>query len=358
LKVKLIFFFFDHVIDFISKKKLGDMKWAPLNVPWTRRKQTGAIFLFLILFWLCLGATLASFFWWPLTWPFLLGYASYCIYDKSTPLLGGRSSAIVRRVRSLVRPWFRVIADYFPAKLHVESDDFDASKKYMFALFPHGWIGLSVWMSFMSDANDIGARLNGVDFRIVTLPANFSMPFWRDLLLAFGLVSSSRAAIEAGFARNLSMAIVVGGAREAMFARPNKTITLVLARRKGFVRLAIEQGAALVPVFSFGETDLYDQLEWEPGTWQRRAQDWLLERLGVSFPIVRGRGIFNYSLGFLPFRRELNTVVGKPIEVERIEQPSEEQVDAVHKQYCDALRALFERRKDEFGYNDHHLELV
>jgi hypothetical protein len=51
------------------------------------------------------------------------------------------------------------------------------------------------------------------------------------------------------------LTIVVGGAAESLSAHPG-TADLTLKRRKGFIKLAIRQGADLVPVFSFGENDV------------------------------------------------------------------------------------------------------
>lgn len=52
-----------------------------------------------------------------------------------------------------------------------------------------------------------------------------------------------------------SLTIVVGGAAEALSAHPG-TADLVLKRRLGFIKLAMREGADLVPVFSFGENDV------------------------------------------------------------------------------------------------------
>ena len=52
---------------------------------------------------------------------------------------------------------------------------------------------------------------------------------------------------------------MVGGAIEALDAVPGEDCKLTLKRRRGFIRMAMKSGNALVPVFSFGETDLYDQ---------------------------------------------------------------------------------------------------
>ena len=53
--------------------------------------------------------------------------------------------------------------------------------------------------------------------------------------------------------------IVVGGAHEALDARPG-SYRLTLLDRKGFVRKALQHGADLVPVFSFGENEVLNQL--------------------------------------------------------------------------------------------------
>jgi len=49
-----------------------------------------------------------------------------------------------------------------------------------------------------------------------------------------------------------AITIVVGGAEESLHARPG-VMELVLKKRHGFIRLAIESGSLLVPVLSFGE---------------------------------------------------------------------------------------------------------
>lgn len=66
--------------------------------------------------------------------------------------------------------------------------------------------------------------------------------------------------------------------------------------------------AALVPVFSFGENDLFDQVENSPGSWLRWTQNQLQKVMGISLPLFHGRGIFQYSFGFLPYRRPITTV--------------------------------------------------
>lgn len=55
------------------------------------------------------------------------------------------------------------------------------------------------------------------------------------------------------------VSIVLGGAEEALDAHPDN-FDLKLSTRRGFVRLALRQGASLVPVYHFGETSIYNQV--------------------------------------------------------------------------------------------------
>jgi 2-acylglycerol O-acyltransferase 2 len=142
--------------------------------------------------------------------------------------------------------------------------------------------------------------------------------------------------------------IVVGGAREALDAHP-KTTDLTLICRKGFVREALMAGASLVPVFGFGENDLYEQLDNKRGSILRERQEKLMRRFGFSMPLFQGRGVFNYSFGLLPQRRRLTAVVGAPIPLPQVDNPSREQILQYHKLYVDALTKLFRDHKDQYA---------
>lgn len=102
------------------------------------------------------------------------------------------------------------------------------------------------------------ARLD-IDYRVATVTASFKIPFWRDLVLACGGISASRHSVNHCLQSGKSVVIVVGGALEALDARPG-SVDLTLRRRRGFVRLALQSGADLVPVYSFGENELYEQV--------------------------------------------------------------------------------------------------
>ena len=63
-----------------------------------------------------------------------------------------------------------------------------------------------------------------------------------------------------------------------------------------------------MPVFSFGENDLYEQKVSVEGSWLHWGQLKVKQYLGFSTPIFHGRGIFNYTFGFLPYRKPIIAV--------------------------------------------------
>lgn len=337
------------------------VQWAPLFIPLERRLQTLAVFMLISTVVLCILALIPIIMFWPL-WPFGFCYLIYMALDWNTPSNGGRRTALVRFTRQLTRPWFRFYSAYFPASLSLDpavpEDTFTSGKKFLFAIHPHGWIGSGIWATWLTEGCNIRKLLPKIDFRAVTLKSNFSVPFWRDFVMLHGLCDCSAQSIRNLFKQNLSVFIVPGGARESLYARPSKKVSLVLEKRSGFVRVAIENGAQLVPVFSFGEESLYNQVDNHKGTLVRKVQDLILAWTGIAFPLVNGRGIFNYSFGLLPHRKPIHVVIGVPIETPSCSNPTTEMVEKVHSEYKDALRKLFETHKAKYGYGDQELEYV
>ena len=54
-------------------------------------------------------------------------------------------------------------------------------------------------------------------------------------------------------------------------------------------------------------------------------------------------------MGFVPHRVKMVIALGKPIDVEQVEQPTSAQVEALHAEYVAAIRALFDRHKGRMG---------
>lgn len=61
-------------------------------------------------------------------------------------------------------------------------------------------------------------------------------------------------------------------------------------------------------MIGFGENDVYDQVENPKGSLVRKVQDFIQNIFGVAPCIFMGRGVFQYSLGLVPYRKPIYVV--------------------------------------------------
>ncbi|PQE20756.1 diacylglycerol o-acyltransferase 2a protein [Rutstroemia sp. NJR-2017a BBW] len=328
------------------------IRWAPMNVPLKRRLQT----LIVLFHTLCIALCVSTFFFLcaiPLFWPLLIPYMIYCTVSKAST--SGTLSHRSDFLRSL--PIWSLFASYFPARLH-KTQELPPTRKYIFGYHPHGIISHGAFAAFATEALGFSQLFPGIKNTLLTLDSNFRIPVYRDYALAMGLASVSRESCEnllskggpnkEGMGRAIT--IVVGGARESLDAQPY-SLRLVLKRRKGFVKMALRTGADLVPVLAFGENDLYDQFSADTHPRIHKFQLLVKKMLGFTIPLFHARGVFNYDVGLMPYRRPLNIVVGRPIKVAQNSKPGQEEIDRLHEEYVTELERLWDQWKDDFAPN-------
>ena len=128
---------------------------------------------------------------------------------------------------------------------------------------------------------------------------------------------------------------------------------LLLKDRKGFCKLALRHGVYLVPVLVFEEHLLFDLLQPWP-IWYR-IQLYLQKHVLGFAPLM----VWGNRAPLMPKRHPLNVFVGKPIACPRVADPTPEQVNAKHEEYCQALEKMFhECKKEVKGCEDWELELI
>uniref|UniRef100_A0A8B9PRW4 Acyltransferase n=1 Tax=Apteryx owenii TaxID=8824 RepID=A0A8B9PRW4_APTOW len=279
-------------------------------------------------------------------WPISALYLAWIIFDWDTPEKGGRRLACLRKWR--VWKHFR---DYFPVQL-VKTHDLSPSHNYIIGSHPHGILCVGAFCNFITGSTGFLEMFPGIRPFLTTLAGNFRLPVFREYLMSGGLCPVTRQAIGYLLSKNgtgNAVAIVIGGAAESLSCRPGVT-TLILKNRKGFVRMALQHGAYLVPSFSFGENDLFRQVVFEEGSWMRSIQLRFQKMMGFAPCVFYGRGLTSVqSRGFLPYPRPITTVVGEPVTVPKIEDPSCETVDLYHEMYVRSLLKLFNENKTKYG---------
>ncbi|EMP40046.1 Diacylglycerol O-acyltransferase 2 [Chelonia mydas] len=300
---------------------------------------------------------------------------------------------------------------------------------YIIGAHPHGILCVGAFCNFITESTGFSEKFPGIRPFLATLAGNFRLPVFREYLMSGGLCPVTRQAIGYLLSQNGSgnaVAVVIGGAAESLSCQPGIT-TLILKNRKGFVRMALQHGAHLVPAFSFGENDLFRQVVFEEGSWMRGIQKRFQKLVGFAPCVFYGRGLTSihsrgflpypkpittvslsglskahlvpafsfgendlfrqvvfeegswmrgiqkrfqklvgfapcvfygrgltsiHSRGFLPYPKPITTVIGEPVTVPRIKEPSHETVDLYHAMYIRSLLKLFNDHKAKYGLSE------
>lgn len=252
--------------------------------------------------------------------------------------------------------------------------------RYIFGYHPHGVISIGAVGTFATNAirnepykppfkfmqplfhdpSKGEQLLPGIGYVFpLTLTTQFTLPIYRDYILALGVTSASGKNIKSVINNgDNSCCVVVGGAKESLMntlvsttkvgrgykgkeitadpveheedvpaspgsdtssiksVTPKKQCKIVLHNGKGFVRIAIELGnVSLVPTFAFGEIDVYKLNIPKKDTWGYNFQQWMKKNFQFTIPFFSARGVFIYDFGFLPYRNPINICLGKPIHI-------------------------------------------
>ncbi|KAH8372642.1 hypothetical protein KR009_001914 [Drosophila setifemur] len=345
------------------------IEWAPLRVPLARRLQTLIMAFFTYLFFSMpivsgLLVVFLMYYGGIIVRSLLLIYFAYIYkdYKKNFAIMEGNGWLHYRSNRKY--------RDYFPVEL-VKTAELPPNRNYILASFPHGLLGTGICVNMGMDITKWLELFPKVRPKIGTLDHHFKTPFLREIIRWWGMVSVSKESLvyllsksndqkhkdnSDGFTSN-AVAILVGGAQEAMDSHPGRYI-LTLKNRKGFVKMAIRTGSSIVPTFSFGEVDIFDQVANPPDSLLRRFQNAVKKLTGISPLLPVGRGIFNYSHGILPYRRRIVQVVGSPIHVVKSDQPDADYVDNIHSKVIEALEQMFDQHKGQYISNSTESQLI
>uniref|UniRef100_A0A8C1Z3D9 Acyltransferase n=1 Tax=Cyprinus carpio TaxID=7962 RepID=A0A8C1Z3D9_CYPCA len=278
-------------------------------------------------------------------WVIAAIYTAWLIHDWNTPKQGGRRSTWVRN-------WtmWKYFRDYFPIRL-IKTHNLLPSRNYIFGYHPHGIFCFGGFCNFGTEATGFSKIFPGIKPSLATLAGNFRLPVLRDYLMSGGICPVNRNSIDYLLSSNgtgNAVVIVIGGAAESLDCAPGMN-SVTLKKRKGFVKLALKHGADLVPVYSFGENEVYKQLIFDDDSWWRTIQKRLQKILGFAPCLFHGCGLFfPESMGLVPYCKPITTVVGEPITVPKIEEPSQDVIDMYHAMYIRSLKSLFDNYKTRF----------
>jgi 2-acylglycerol O-acyltransferase 2 len=262
----------------------------------------------------------------PLTIPFLAFYL-YTWLDGTEKTKARRSP--------WVRSWgfWKYVMNYFSLNEVILEADLDPKVQYIFGFHPHGILPLGSMISLLTDAIKVPDCWMKISPQLRVLAASFCffVPIYRDVILAGGVVDAARYNAKQVLKAGYSIALVPGGATEALHSRPDQDV-VVLRKRKGFIKLALEHGCALVPCFTFGEAETYEQMQ--GGPWVDAIKHHFQRIFGISLPLLTN---------VLPKRVRITPVLGKPIPVTKVDKPTDKQVEELLQKYEIQLCDLYKR---------------
>lgn len=245
--------------------------------------------------------------------------------------------------------------EYFPMRLVCEdAQALMADKRpLVYGYEPHDVLPLSMFM-FLKLAGAFPEPLHR-NLRVLASSAVFYAPLLRHYLWWSGVHPVSRQSVVELLSQGISCVVCPGGVKECMHAlRDGHTDVAYLTKRTGFIKLAMQHGADVVPVFCFGQRDLYSYLRPFVDVGKGLVPDSVLgavsSRLGFLPMLVWG------AAGTpLPRRVPVTVVAGKPIRLPKVEHPTKAQVHEYLQLYIDELHALHTKYKGQYG--SQHLKL-
>lgn len=243
----------------------------------------------------------------------------------------------------LYSPLVDGVLHYYDSACVREGPPPSPDQRLLFAVWPHGVFG--VCRAFSGGTHCFKELYPSITARWGSFGAAFYLPGVREFSLMSGCVDASKPVLESVIQKYKQNVILLpGGIDEmALTDSESKDTQLVMTDRKGYAKLAIENGCDIVPAFCFGEKWLFRTILLPPN-----VRAWLYKKFRVSGALLKGRG--PTLLGYLG--HPLGYVWGAPIKVKQQNPVDRAYLDQVHDEVQAAVSDIFQRYKREFGYDD------
>jgi 2-acylglycerol O-acyltransferase 2 len=225
-----------------------------------------------------------------------------------------------------------------------------ASPPTVFGYHPHGLIPTgSIWMSMTREFRE---RFGGLKPVTLAASALFRAPVVRELAAWMGVRSVSSSIFISALTRERAVVVVPGGQREMAehIGGVSEEEMVFCTKHRGFIRIAIECHAQLVPVVVFGESASYRNV------WRSMGR-FFYKKFRMAMPL--------FAVGYggvlpLPSRVPLTFVIGAPLTLPKpdahgVARASD--IERAHAEYYARVRRMFEKHKAASGFPNLKLTL-
>jgi len=165
----------------------------------------------------------------------------------------------------------------------------------------------------------------------------FMLPFIKDIIPLLNAIPSDEFSIRDTLQKE-SISITIGGIDEMSRVSP-KDLQLVVRKRSGIFKIALELGIPIVPVLTYGEQEVFPESEWGI---LKCYNDFLYKWFRFRFPFPKLDSLVNWTrLSQMPLE-PIVTYTGKPVRTKKIVNPSPKQIKKLRDLYIQRLQELFD----------------
>lgn len=236
----------------------------------------------------------------------------------------------------------------------------NSNENYILNYAPHGIAAFGSVTVFGTNGLKFKQLFPGITTRFLVHETSHLIPVMKETFALRGDCSVNSKSIDylLNSSRGNLLTIVVGGLAEADLSDMEK-LKIVVANRKGFVKKALIHGANIIPCIAFGENSVFNKVNLKESSLMHTLESKWYKIFKFKHPIYYGRSIISETMtGLMPYKRPITVVMGDPIHVGKIENPTQEQIDKLHAHYLDELRTIYKANQDLSDKYDKQLELV
>lgn len=249
-------------------------------------------------------------------------------------------ATFVSKIMNTYGRWYLNYSDNF-AEL-MAAGHWDKGQNYVVCWHPHGAFSISAFF-FVAHywAQNFPSKKPAKQF-VSIAPLLFRVPLMSEYLLLCHARRQDRKTFSKLLSQGATVAVNPGGLYEQVATDANQE-RLFFPANLGFVRLAIQHGTPLLPIYCFGENQLFRTAEWV-----RNINHFLYRKFKVGNFLILG--LFGIPVTpllpspfFTPvFRTRLHIEFGPPVDVGPKEaEPSDARVHEVYTKYVAALQEMF-----------------
>jgi 2-acylglycerol O-acyltransferase 2 len=245
---------------------------------------------------------------------------------------------------------FQTWRQFFKFRVYKESV-LDPSQSYLFASYPHGLFPMTLPLLAGVCKESVLPELKHIPLAAIASML-FYTPVMAPLCYWLGCIPATHSNIKATLENKVNNIVLMPDGIIGAYHSHSERETVYVKHRKGFIRIALETGSNIVPVYNFGHTQLFDIYPSSPHSFLVK----LSRKIG--FAICTFLGPF-WLVPFIPTRTEMIMAIGEPIVVKKTENPTKEEIDTLHGVYIEKLIQLYELHKGKHpDYMNKKLEII